>query len=99
MGIKKLKKKYESCCNDYVAKFCKKQGLESDGWVAEDIGGIVLCGDYFFNFQDIVWDVNSKQPKDLIFDWYNESLEYPKKAINYYSYSQGLRYENLENKN
>jgi hypothetical protein len=47
----------------------------------------------FFNFQDIVWDINSKQPKGLIVDWYYESIENPKKSMNYYSYTKGLRYD------
>lgn len=55
-------------------------------WV--EVGGIVLCSDFYFNFQDIVWDINSKQPKGAIIDWYYESLENTKKAVSYYTYTK-----------
>lgn len=86
-----LKQKYEDACNEYVDIFCMKQDLANEGWVNDDIGGIALCSDFYFNLHDIVWDINSKQPKGQILDWYFECLDYPEKAINYYSYSKGLR--------
>ena len=65
------------------------------GWVADIVGGIASCNDFYFNFQDIVWDINSKQPKGAIVDWYYDNLDIPKKSINYYSYTKGLRVSEL----
>ena len=91
--IDKLKKDYEKACKEYIKLFCEKQDLGFDGFVNDEIGGIALCSDFFFNFQDIVWDVNAKIPKGVIIDWYDAQLENPEKAINYYSYTKGLRHE------
>ena len=60
------------------------------GWVGDTVGGVACCNDFFFNFQDIVWDINSKQPKGLIVEWYYDSVDNIEKSINYYSYTKGL---------
>lgn len=98
MTIEKLKKEYEKNCNEYLRKFCKKQDLQNGGWVNNNIGGIAFCSDFTFNFNDIVWDINSGQKKGLILSWYNESLESVEHSINYYSYTKGLRIKDLTNK-
>ena len=94
--LNELKKQYEFVCNEYVTKFCNKQEMDFEGWVGDTIGGIAYCNDFYFNFQDIVWDVNSKQPKGAIVDWYYENLEIPEKSINYFSYTKGLRVSELK---
>ena len=94
--IDKLKKDYEKACKEYIKLFCEKQDLGFDGFVNDDIGGIALCSDFFFNFQDIVLDVNAKIPKGVIIDWYDAQLENPEKAINYYSYTKGLRHKDIK---
>ena len=94
--IEKLKKDYEKVCNQYMKLFCEKQDIGFDGFVNDDIGGIALCSDFFFNFQDIVWDVNAKIPKGVIIEWYDAQLENPEKAINYYSYTKGLRHKDIK---
>lgn len=94
--LNKLKKQYEFVCNEYVTKFCNKQELDFDGWVGDNIGCIAYFGDvFFFNFQDIVWDINTKQKKGLIIEWLYESIDNAENSINYYSYTKGLRYENI----
>lgn len=92
-----LEKKYNQVCQEYVDLFCEKQEMDFEHWVGSQFGGVVVCSDMYFNFQDLVWDVNSKQPKDLITEWYYETLDNPERSINYYSYSQGLRYEDIKN--
>ena len=84
-----LQKRYETNCNEYINRFCKKQELDFEYWVGDV---------YFFNFTDIVWDINSNQPKRLILDWLEDCLDEQKTAIgiiNYFSYSKGLRFTNL----
>ena len=94
--MNKLKERYEKACNDYIAEFTKKQGLEFDGWVGDEVGGIASFIDqYFFNISDIVWDINSNQSKGLILQWQDDCLESNPKFINYFSYSRGLRFSDL----
>lgn len=90
-NIKKLEKRYEEVCHDYMKLFSEKQDFDFDWWAGDEIGGVAICGDLFFNFSDIVWDINSNQPKWKILEWYDHCLENPKKATNYYSYTKGLR--------
>lgn len=92
----RLQNKYESVCNEYIDAFIKKQSMSFEGWVGDTIGGIALCNDFYFNFQDIVWDINSKQPKGSITDWYYQNLDAPEKSINYYSYTKGLRVSEIK---
>lgn len=95
-----LQKRYETNCNEYINRFCKKQELDFEYWVGDIIGGVASFGDvYFFNFQDIVWDINSNQPNRLILEWLQDCLNEEKTAIgviNYFSYSKGLRFKNLK---
>lgn len=97
MALKELKSGYNYYCGEYISKFCEKHELDFDGWTGNTIGGIACCGDCYFNFQDIVWDINSEQPKGLILEWYWDTLDNPKKSINYYSFSKGLRYSDISN--
>ena len=94
-----LEKRYEANCNEYINRFCKKQELYFEYWVGDIIGGVASFGDvYFFNFTDIVWDINSNQPKELILNWLEDSLDEQKTAIgivNYFSYTKGLRFTDL----
>lgn len=90
--IEQLKSNYENVCNEYIKVFKKKQDIDFDGWVGNEIGGIAsFCGQYFFNISDIVWDINSNCRKGLILRWQEDCIEDVSKAINYYSYSNGLR--------
>ena len=95
--LNELKKQYEFVCNEYVKKFSNKQDVSFEFWVADQIGGIACFGDIlYFNFMDIVWDINSKQPKGAIVDWYYDNLDIPGKSINYFSYTKGLRVSELK---
>jgi hypothetical protein len=92
--IEQLKKKYESACQEYVDMFCEKQEMEFIGWVGNEVGGIVTVSDFYFNFSDIVLDINTEQPKNAIIDWYYDNLEVFQ-IINYKSYTMGLRVSDL----
>ena len=74
--LQELKKQYEFACNEYVQKFSNKHQIEFDGWGVDEVGGIALfCSQYSFNFLDILFDVNTKQPKHQILKWQNETVE------------------------
>ena len=91
MKIQQLKETYELACNEYLKKFCNKQGMDNGGWVNNEVGGTAICSDFYFNLHDIVCDISSEQPKGQIIDWYYECLDNPENSINYYSYTKGLR--------
>jgi len=93
MNIEKLKKQHEKVCNDYIKAFCKKQDLEFQFWVADIVGEIACFGDiYFFDFTEIVYDINTEQPPQKIIQWLNERLETSDNFVNYYSYTKGFRF-------
>jgi len=96
MNIKKLKHDYETACNAYLKAFCEKQEMDFMFWVADEIGSIALCSDFYFNMSDIKFDIDTEQPKGFIIEWYDECLENPDKAINYYSYIHGLRIKDIK---
>ena len=92
--LTKLKKQYEYSCNEYVKKFSNKQGYEFTDWVSNDVGGIaVFIEQYFFNFSDIIYDINNKCPKGKIFEWQDYNVEIEDKWINYRSFVKGFRHE------
>jgi len=91
----KLQSDYEKVCHAYMETFLKKQGMTDYFWAGDIIGGITFVEDYFFNFNDIVWDINSNQPKGTILNWHNENIANPEKSINYFSYTKGLRNSDL----
>lgn len=78
------RKMYESACNEYVQKFCNKQELTNEGWVGNHVGEKAMCSDFYFNLTDIVFDIDSNQPKGKIIDWYGKCLT--GKLISYQNY-------------
>ena len=106
LRLNQLKKQYEFVCNEYVKKFANKQGVEFDGWVADEVGVVAsFISQYFFNMTDIVLDINTKQKAGLILEWQSMSVEYnllksesERNFINYHSYIKGVRYMDLEKK-
>ncbi len=92
MKRSQLKKQYEKSCVAYIEKFCDKQGMVFNGWIGDQVGGVAYCNDFFFNFLDIVWDINSGQKKGLIVDWYYNGMT---EGINYFNYTKGLRISDL----
>ena len=99
----KIFNNYEMACNDIVSEFCKKQDIEFDGWVADEVGGIAgFVSQYFFNVCDLILDLKTNQPKGLILEWQNDSTDFnaikreeERKFINYKSYTMGLRFNQI----
>lgn len=65
----KLKKYYEGMCEDYVKVFAEKHEMEFEGWVGDAVGGVATFGDWFFNLDDIRYDVDNDVPNDEIIKW------------------------------
>lgn len=93
--MNKLEKDYKKVCQSYIDEFCKKQDLEFERWGTLGIGtGAFFCGnEIYIPFKDIVWDVNSNQPKGQIIDWFNLYILNPTKSSNYYFYCKELLVE------
>lgn len=89
---KKITDRLNKTIKEYVDLFCKKHDIDFDFWVADLSGTIGVFGDYFFSFEDIRLDLETNQPKDSIFKWYDLNLEMGMKnkhTINYYSWING----------
>ena len=87
-----LKEQYKLIVEEYIHEFCNKQDVSFEFWVADQIGGIACFGDIlYFNFLDIVYDIDSLQPKGQILEWIYYSVDNHYKSIDYISYSKLLR--------
>ena len=95
---------YEAICEKIVAKFAKKQDLDFDGWIGDDIGGIASFScEFTFSIDDVVLDLKTKQRKGFIIKWLREGVDFYFETgrdshINYKSYINGLRYKDLKTK-
>jgi hypothetical protein len=71
-----------------IEKFAKKQEIEFEGWVCDEIGGMAEFsgGNYYLNLTDIMRDMLKDVNKGVILDWYNTST-----YISYNSFLMGLR--------
>lgn len=94
--LQKLYDRYESVAMEYITEFCSKHDLDFDGWTGIAIGEIAYFEDgTAFEFSDIRLDIDNDCPKGLILQWYSDSYNNPDKTINYYSYSKGLRFNDI----
>lgn len=74
--LDRLKQNYELACDAYITAFVYKHGYEFTGWVADQVGGIAeFIEQYFFNMEDIRYDIDNKLPKDKIFEWQDYGIE------------------------
>lgn len=88
--------RYDVICNKIVEEFCEKQGLEFDGWVGDNVGEVASFNTiYFFNMTDIILDLRENADKGEILKWQDENLE-SENYINYYSFTKGLRCNQLK---
>ena len=96
--MKNLKILFERIVEKYIDAFCKKQEIDKNSlyWFGGEIGEVVEISDCYFNFLDIKKDIDTNQPKDEIFNWYNENDYLNGKIINYQSYIKGLRVKDLK---
>ena len=93
-----LKQQFENVVEQYIDAFCEKQGVHKNNndWCAGYVGGVIEINDAYLNFDEIRLDIDTNQPKGNIFSWYWENDELNNKAINYYSYTKGLRVKDLK---
>lgn len=64
----KLRLDYQKACNNYVVAFCEKQDVCFDGWIGDAVGEIACFADYVISLHDIIYDIDNRVPKGIIFD-------------------------------
>lgn len=97
--IKNLLSNYNDICMKLVKKFVQKHKYE----FSYNIGHIYcFIEQYYFNIEDIIYDLEHDLPADLIFQWQDDTLEaYSEKGtltdvlneISLKDYAEGKRYE------
>lgn len=79
----------EAAIHDYIKLFEKKHDCEFEQFVGDSIIDIIVFGDSYFNMSDIIYDINTNQPKDTLWDWYDLTLSQAlsgEHTINYRNY-------------
>lgn len=93
-----LRGKLVRILKEYIRQFEKKHELDFESAVSDDLMGILCFGDYYFNISDVIYCIDTNQPKHLILEWHDESVRHEDLNINFQSYCMGLRFEDLKNK-
>jgi hypothetical protein len=95
--LTELQMNFNNSVDAYIKKFVEKHGYEFDYWIGEEVGECAsFIEQYFFNFSDIKFDIDNKIKKDLIFQYQDDCLAHPKKSMNFRSYANGLRFEDIK---
>ena len=81
--IERISREYEVVVLQYIDLFSKKQDLDFEFWVAEEVGEIACFGDhYYFKFSDIKVDLERNVPKHSIIDWLEDSMNREDEMLN-----------------
>jgi hypothetical protein len=98
-NYKKLKADYEKAITGITNLFEKKQGVNLEFWVSDEIGGVGCFGDNYFGIHEIIEDMDSDSKPGDIFNWQDdntdEHIHEGGRYINYASYLKGLRIDQL----
>ena len=88
-----LKTKYKNIVEAYMDAFCEKQDMILESWVAHEIGTIACFGDVmYFGFDDIRYDIDTKQPAGRILDWLYNTIDHPETHMNYKNWCKSFKY-------
>lgn len=77
---------------EYIEKFSEKQCITFEFWLDEEEGiTSFMQGLYpvYINYKDIVYDIESNQPKGRILEWYNyviDNFNYVEDIVSYFDY-------------
>ena len=75
--IQLLNQRYTEACEDYLKAFCDAYELpcEKDSWVGNDVGTIALIGDYYIDFQNMMYMLDNGIAFEEWLRWYDYSLD------------------------
>ena len=95
----KIREKLDDILKEYIRLFEEKHEVFFDYAVGDDLMGLLCFGDYLFAINYIIYDIDNDLPKNLIFQWQDDSFDIiinpHHKKINLQSYAMGLRFEHL----
>lgn len=92
MTEKELLNNYYASCNALLEAFCRKQGFNHSYWIAEEIGGVADCDEFFtFGMGDIVIDLHRNAPKGEITKWHEYNTRCMALGTNGCNYSSWLK--------
>ena len=83
---------FEYAARNLIKEFCHKQDLQFEFENSDIEAGVVCLSDYFFNIEDIYFDMKHNKPQGKILQWYDYRLMH-NSNINYRSYCIGMREE------
>lgn len=89
--IIELKKQYEEVCRKIVFEFENKQDVKFSHWHRGSMIIAMFLDNKSMPLQEIIYDLETEQPKGLVFKWYDEyttALFYN----NYYPYVTFKKY-------
>lgn len=88
--ISALFSEYSRICDAYIDEFVKKQGYEFDYWIGGAGCIASFIEQYYFNMEDIVYDMNNDKPAGKIFKWQDYNVKHDTRWT-YVQYCKGLR--------
>lgn len=66
----------------YIQMFEDKHEVDMQFSVDDELIGELCFGDaYFFHIADVVYDIDHNLPKEMILDWYNDTIDYYKNPV------------------
>lgn len=78
-NVQKAKQQFNDACNAYLEVFCEKHGFDygeaKNSWIANEVGGSCLLGDYCVTFWDMKVDIDMEAQKEEYWNYYEYSLE------------------------
>lgn len=61
-------------------------------WVADEIGGVLVVGDYFFDMYAITTAIRVSCPTEKLFEWYNYTIDHENNiSLDYYSRMSNIK--------
>mgnify|MGYP001578386179 CR=1 FL=1 len=74
--------KWESATSELASEFVNKyfKGNDDNWWVAEEIGGCFVVGDYFWDMNDIVTAIRHNIPAKKLFGYYDYRIKLTEKG-------------------
>lgn len=92
---KEIQELYNDACNEYLQAFCEKHDFDYDeasrSWVANEVGGVCLLGDYYISFDDMKTDIDMDTNENEFFNYYDYSLDAHELGFNCPNYKNWLR--------
>lgn len=95
----KIREKLDDILKEYIRLFEEKHEVFFEFAVGDDLMGLLCFGEYLFTVRDVIYDIDNDLPKNLIFQWQDDSFDSLKnpqhREMNFQTYARGLRFEDL----